>query len=100
MGADEVVIGLGRLGAMFGCDHNGIGADIITIAKGLTSAYAPLSETIIREKAWEILVQGRVIAWAMPQRDILGTAPPFCLTREDVDAVVSATAKAVKTVPG
>ncbi|MFT6023023.1 MAG: adenosylmethionine-8-amino-7-oxononanoate aminotransferase [Ascidiaceihabitans sp.] len=98
MGADEMVTGLGRLGAMFGRDHYGLGADIITIAKGLTSAYAPLSESIIREKAWKILVQGRVIAWAMPPGDILGTAPPFCLTREDVDGVVSAMAKAVKTV--
>lgn len=100
MGADEVVIGLGRLGAMFGCDHYGIGADIITMVKGLTSAYAPLSESIIREKAWKILVQGKVIAWAMPQSDFLGAAPPFCLTREDVDGVVSATAEAVKTVLG
>ena len=41
--ADEVVTGFGRLGAMFGSDHYGIEPDLITIAKGLTSAYAPLS---------------------------------------------------------
>src|SRR5204862_7201274 len=45
--ADEVVTGFGRLGSMFGSDHYGIGPDIITIAKGLTSAYAPLSGSII-----------------------------------------------------
>jgi len=45
--ADEVVTGFGRLGTMFGSDHYGIEPDIITIAKGLTSAYAPLSGSII-----------------------------------------------------
>jgi L-2,4-diaminobutyrate transaminase len=42
-----VVTGFGRLGTMFGSDHYGIEADIITIAKGLTSAYAPLSGSIV-----------------------------------------------------
>ena len=45
--ADEVVTGFGRLGTMFGSDHYGIKADLITIAKGLTSAYAPLSGVIV-----------------------------------------------------
>lgn len=56
--ADEVVSGFGRLGSMFGCDHYGIEADMITIAKGLTSAYAPLSGSIISEKVWKVLEQG------------------------------------------
>jgi hypothetical protein len=45
--ADEVVTGFGRLGTMFGSDHYGIKPDLITIAKGLTSAYAPLSGSIV-----------------------------------------------------
>ncbi|WP_067335717.1 aspartate aminotransferase family protein [Stappia indica] len=56
--ADEVVTGFGRLGTMFGSDHYGIEADIITIAKGLTSAYAPLSGSIISKKVWEVLERG------------------------------------------
>ncbi len=56
--ADEVVTGFGRLGTMFGCDHYGIEADIITIAKGLTSAYAPLSGSIVSKKVWEVLERG------------------------------------------
>jgi L-2,4-diaminobutyrate transaminase len=56
--ADEVVTGFGRLGAMFGSDHYGMDSDIITIAKGLTSAYAPLSGSIISEKIWKVLEQG------------------------------------------
>ena len=56
--ADEVVTGFGRLGSMFGADHYGIEADLITIAKGLTSAYAPLSGSIISDKMWEVLERG------------------------------------------
>jgi L-2,4-diaminobutyrate transaminase len=199
---DEVVTGFGRLGTMFGSDHYGLEADIITIAKGLTSAYAPLSGSIISDKVWKVLEQGtdengpighgwtysahpigaaagvanlklidelnlvenagsvgaylntsmkealgdhahvgdirgegmlcavefvkdrgsrsffdaadkigpqiaaklleqdKVIARAMPQGDILGFAPPFCLSREEVDTVVAATARAVKAVLG
>ena len=199
---DEVVTGFGRLGTMFGSDHYGLEADIITIAKGLTSAYAPLSGSIISDRVWKVLEQGtdengpighgwtysahpigaaagvanlkliddlnlvsnagemgayltksmsealsdhphvgdvrgegmlcavefvkdkdsrtfydpaqkigptvsatlleqdKVIARAMPQGDILGFAPPFCLTREEADTVVAATVRAVKTVLG
>ncbi len=56
--ADEVVTGFGRLGSMFGSLHYGIEADIITSAKGLTSAYAPLSASIISDKVWQVLAQG------------------------------------------
>jgi L-2,4-diaminobutyrate transaminase len=198
--ADEVVTGFGRLGSMFGSDHYGIEADIITIAKGLTSAYAPLSGSIVSDRVWQVLERGtdamgpighgwtysahpigaaagvanlrlidelglvanagevgsylirtmrdalgdhphvgevrgdgmlcavefvadratrrafdparklvpqiaatmlaqeKVIARAMPQGDILGFAPPLCLTREEADRIVDATLRAVKTV--
>jgi len=56
--ADEVVTGFGRLGSMFGSDHYKMSPDIITIAKGLTSAYAPLSGSIVSEKIWKVLEQG------------------------------------------
>jgi L-2,4-diaminobutyrate transaminase len=200
--ADEVVTGFGRLGSMFGSDHYGIEADIITIAKGLTSAYAPLSGSIVSDRVWKVLEQGtdamgpighgwtysahpigaaagvanlklidtlglvanagdvggyltramrealgtirtsatsgargcsarssssrtaprgapsiparklvpqiaatmlsqeRVIARAMPQGDILGFAPPLCLTREEADRVVEAVARSVAAVLG
>ncbi|MEP1171239.1 MAG: aminotransferase class III-fold pyridoxal phosphate-dependent enzyme, partial [Alphaproteobacteria bacterium] len=200
--ADEVGAAFGRLGSMFGSEHYGIKPDIITIAKGLTSAYAPLSGSILSDKVWTVLEQGtdengpighgwtysahpigaaagvanlklidtldlvtqagdvggylnttmadaladhphvgdirgegmlcavefvkdrddrtffdaadkigpqiaaalleqdKVIARAMPQGDILGFAPPFCLTRDEVDQVVAATVRAVKTTFG
>ncbi|WP_116652607.1 aspartate aminotransferase family protein [Pelagibacterium sediminicola] len=196
---DEVVTGYGRLGTMMGSDHYGITPDIITIAKGLTSAYAPLSGSIVGEKMWKVLEQGTdengpighgwtysahpigaaagvanlklidtlglvenagtvgaylvaqmkealgdhphvgeirgegmlcgiefvkdrdsltffdpgekvgpriatelakkgVIGRAMPQGDILGFAPPLCLTRQEADIVVDRTAAAVRAV--
>lgn len=200
--ADEVVTGFGRLGSMFGSDHYGIRPDFIAIAKGLTSAYAPLSGSIISDRVWKVLEQGtdengpighgwtysahpiaaaagvanlqllddlglianagevgaylntsmaealgghanvgdvrgegmlcavefvadrdsrtffdpadkigptvaaklleqdKVIARAMPQGDILGFAPPFCLTRAEADTVVAATLRAVTSVLG
>jgi len=197
--ADEVVTGFGRLGTMFGSDHYGMKPDLITIAKGLTSAYAPLSGVIVGDRVWKVLVDGSdklgslghgwtysahpicaaagvanlelideldlvtnagetgayfraaladavgghanvgevrgdglmaavefvedrddrkffdasrkigpqvaaallergVIGRAMPQGDILGFAPPLCLTREEADIVAAKTAEAVKSV--
>lgn len=55
---DEVVTAFGRLGAMFGSDKYGLEADIITIAKGLTSAYAPLSGSIFSKHMWDVLMRG------------------------------------------
>ncbi len=199
--ADEVVTGFGRLGSMFGSDHYGITPDIITIAKGLTSAYAPLSGSIVSDGVWKVLENGTdengpighgwtysahpigaaagianlklidelglvgnagrtggylqdqmqaalgghpqvadvrgegllcavelaessrplkffdparkagpsvaaalakrdVIARAMPQGDIIGFAPPLCITREEVDVVVAATREAITEVLG
>lgn len=199
--ADEVVTGFGRLGSMFGSDHYGMEPDLITIAKGLTSAYAPLSGSIVSQRMWDVLVQGSdqfgpighgwtysahpicaaagvanltlidemdlirnaaetgahlrarlaeavgdhrhvgeirgegllaaiefvedrddraffdparkigpalaaalldegVIARAMPQGDILGFAPPLCMTKAEADSVTKAVSKAVKAVFG
>jgi L-2,4-diaminobutyrate transaminase len=55
---DEVVTGFGRLGTMMGSDHYGLTPDIITIAKGLTSAYAPLSGSIVSDDLFAILEEG------------------------------------------
>jgi L-2,4-diaminobutyrate transaminase len=41
-----------------------------------------------------------IIGRAMPQGDILGFAPPLCLTREEADKIVDGTRKAVAEVLG
>jgi L-2,4-diaminobutyrate transaminase len=56
--ADEVITGFGRAGAMFGSQKYGIEPDLITVAKGLTSAYAPLSACIVGERVYEVLDAG------------------------------------------
>ena len=48
--------------------------------------------------ATNLLAEG-VIARAMPQGDILGFAPPLCLTREEADTIVAATSAAVARAP-
>jgi L-2,4-diaminobutyrate transaminase len=57
--ADEVVCGFGRTGEQFGSQAFGIEPDLITIAKGLTSAYIPLSACIVSAKIWDVLSSGQ-----------------------------------------
>jgi taurine--2-oxoglutarate transaminase len=47
---DEVMCGLGRTGAWFAVDHWNVVPDIITMAKGLTSAYLPLGAVAMRQE--------------------------------------------------
>ncbi len=47
---DEVMAGFGRTGKMFACEHWNVVPDMMTIAKGLTSAYLPLGAVMMREK--------------------------------------------------
>lgn len=50
---DEVICGFGRTGKAFGHQQFNIKPDIITMAKGLTSAYLPLSITAVRKDIYE-----------------------------------------------
>jgi L-2,4-diaminobutyrate transaminase len=56
--ADEVITAFGRLGRWFGSDVFGIEPDLITVAKGLTSGYFPLSGCIVSDRVWRVLVDG------------------------------------------
>jgi len=47
--ADEVITGFGRLGELFGSTRVGAAPDIITTAKGLTSAYAPMGAVFVAD---------------------------------------------------
>jgi L-2,4-diaminobutyrate transaminase len=57
--ADEVVCGFGRTGEQFGSQVFGIEPDLVTVAKGITSAYIPLSACIVSEKVWDVLSSGQ-----------------------------------------
>ena len=53
--ADEVITGFGRCGEWFGSQTEGIDPDMITFAKGVTSAYAPLAGVLMRSKLGDAL---------------------------------------------
>jgi 4-aminobutyrate---pyruvate transaminase len=55
--ADEVICGFGRTGNMFGCETFGIEPDMMTVAKALSSAYLPISATIISEAIAEAITR-------------------------------------------
>jgi len=53
--ADEVITGFGRTGSWFATGLYDLQPDIVTLAKGITSAYFPLSASVISEKIWTVL---------------------------------------------
>lgn len=52
---DEVICGFGRLGTAFGSDLYGLEPDLMTVAKGLTSGYLPMSASLVSERVWQVL---------------------------------------------
>ncbi|HEX8488686.1 MAG TPA: aspartate aminotransferase family protein [Propionibacteriaceae bacterium] len=56
--ADEVITGFGRLGEWFGITREGVIPDLISVAKGLTSAYAPMGALLAGSHVVAPLVEG------------------------------------------
>ncbi|WKU07196.1 aspartate aminotransferase family protein [Micromonospora sp. HUAS LYJ1] len=56
--ADEVVTAFGRTGAWFDSAARGMGADLVVVAKGLTSGYAPLGAVLLRDEIGETVAGG------------------------------------------
>ena len=52
---DEVITGFGRLGSWFGTGHYNLRPDMVSLAKGVTSAYFPLSANVISEEIYGVL---------------------------------------------
>ena len=48
--ADEIMCGMGRTGTWFALEQEGIGADLITIAKGLGAGYQPIGAVLVHER--------------------------------------------------
>ncbi|SFH71983.1 Adenosylmethionine-8-amino-7-oxononanoate aminotransferase [Collimonas sp. OK307] len=55
---DEVITGFGRTGPMFACVAEGVAPDVLILAKGLTSGYAPMSATMISEALYQGIADG------------------------------------------
>ncbi|MFK5998728.1 MAG: aminotransferase class III-fold pyridoxal phosphate-dependent enzyme, partial [Rhodobacterales bacterium] len=52
---DEVITAFGRTGPMFACEHEGLEPDFITVAKGLTSGYAPMGAALVSDKVYDVI---------------------------------------------
>jgi putrescine aminotransferase len=53
--SDEVICGYGRLGSWFGFQHYGIKPDLVSMAKGLSSGYLPISAVGVADHIVEVL---------------------------------------------
>ncbi|HSI57327.1 MAG TPA: aspartate aminotransferase family protein [Ideonella sp.] len=56
--ADEVITAFGRTGPMFACDAEGVSPDLMTIAKGLTSGYAPMGALLMSDAVYAGIADG------------------------------------------
>tara|TARA_R110002020_G_scaffold171393_3_gene361415 strand:- start:502 stop:1173 length:672 start_codon:yes stop_codon:yes gene_type:complete len=56
--ADEVITAFGRTGPLFACEDEGIVPDFITVAKGLTSGYAPLGAVLMADHVYQVIADG------------------------------------------
>jgi adenosylmethionine-8-amino-7-oxononanoate aminotransferase len=57
--SDEVICAFGRLGHWFGCQRYGYQPDIVTTAKAMTSAYAPMGAMIASDRVYEPFATGK-----------------------------------------
>jgi putrescine aminotransferase len=57
LAADEVICGFGRTGRWFGSHTYGIQPDLMSLAKGITSGYIPLSAIMVGDRVAETLIE-------------------------------------------
>jgi adenosylmethionine-8-amino-7-oxononanoate aminotransferase len=59
--ADEVICGFGRLGEWLGIEREGVVPDLASVAKGITSAYAPMGAVLVSDRVAEPLYEPGVL---------------------------------------
>ncbi len=94
--SDEVICSWGRLGYWFGCERYDYQPDIVTTAKGITSAYAPMGAVIVGDHIAEPFLHGRAIFnhgftfGGHPVSSAVALANIEIMEREDLNAHVRA----------
>jgi adenosylmethionine-8-amino-7-oxononanoate aminotransferase len=56
--ADEVITGFGRTGPLFACQGENVEPDLMTVAKGLTSGYAPMGAVLMSDEIYQGIANG------------------------------------------
>ena len=75
---DEVITGFGRTGLLFGCQHEGVVPDIMTVAKGLTSGYLPLGAAITTQRVFDAFLGEPAEGVHFSQVSTFGGHPVAC----------------------
>ena len=75
---DEVITGFGRTGRMFAFEHAGVTPDILTLAKGITSAYLPLAATVATQEIFDTFRSATEDAAKFAQVSTFGGHPCSC----------------------
>ena len=55
---DEVMCGMGRIGKLFACEHDGVVPDLLCLAKGLGAGYQPIGAMLASDKIYQAVAQG------------------------------------------
>lgn len=58
--ADEIAVGCGRSGKFFACEHANIWPDFLTLSKGISGGYLPLSLCMTTEKIYQAFYQDQI----------------------------------------
>jgi adenosylmethionine-8-amino-7-oxononanoate aminotransferase len=62
---DEVITGFGRTGPLFACDDENVSPDFMTLAKGLTSGYAPMGAVLMSDHVYQAIADSAPEAMAV-----------------------------------
>jgi adenosylmethionine-8-amino-7-oxononanoate aminotransferase len=55
---DEVMCGMGRTGTLYACEQEGVGPDLIAVAKGLGGGFAPIGALLMQERVFATIAGG------------------------------------------
>ena len=93
---DEVMTGFGRTGKMFAIEHWGVKPDVITMAKGITSAYLPFGAVAFSDEIWETLKGRNFISYTYAGHPVCAAAAVKTMEIYLRDKVVENAAKVGK----